>query len=145
MLEVGASSFGAEEVQAFGLKRTVDLLRGQVERIHWYSLFDLPATWPAETRHKEAEGSSYYWHYKQPLIFEDGEQMRDFVHVTDIVRANMLAMESVASNGHVINVGCGRPITIRKVAEMLAQSLGKDAQFSFWTVAMPSRISVCSG
>jgi dTDP-L-rhamnose 4-epimerase len=63
---------------------------------------------------------------KQPLIFEDGEQMRDFVHVNDIVRANMLTMESVKSNGHVINVGCGRPITIRKVAEMLAQSLGKD-------------------
>jgi dTDP-L-rhamnose 4-epimerase len=64
---------------------------------------------------------------KQPLIFEDGEQMRDFVHVNDIVRANMLAMESMESNGHVINVGCGRPITIRKVAEMLARSLGKDA------------------
>jgi dTDP-L-rhamnose 4-epimerase len=61
---------------------------------------------------------------KRPLIFEDGEQMRDFVHVNDIVRANMLAMESMASNGHVINVGSGRPITIRKVAELVAQSLG---------------------
>jgi beta-xylosidase len=72
VLEVGASSFGAEEVQAFGLERTLDLLRNKTERIHWYSLFDLPATWPAETRHKEAEGSSYYRHYYLGLIREDG-------------------------------------------------------------------------
>ncbi|MBS1815932.1 MAG: SDR family NAD(P)-dependent oxidoreductase [Acidobacteria bacterium] len=61
---------------------------------------------------------------KAPLIFEDGEQMRDFVSVHDIVRANMLAMERPESNGEVINVGCGNPITIRRVAELLAQSLG---------------------
>jgi len=72
VLEVGASSFGAEEVQAFGLKRTMDLLHGRVERIHWYSLFDLPPTWPAETRHKEAEGSSYYRHYYLGLLHHDG-------------------------------------------------------------------------
>jgi beta-xylosidase len=72
VLEVGASSFGAEEVQAFGLQRTMEKLRGRAERIHWYSLFDLPATWPAETRHKEAEGSSYYRHYYLGLIREDG-------------------------------------------------------------------------
>ncbi len=70
--EVGVSSFGAEEVQAFGLQRTLELLRGRVERIHWYSLFDLPPTWPAETRHKEAEGSSYYRHYYLGLVKPDG-------------------------------------------------------------------------
>lgn len=64
---------------------------------------------------------------KSPLIFEDGEQMRDFVHVSDIVQANLLAMERRESNGHVINVGCGRPITIKKIAEILADALGKDA------------------
>lgn len=72
VLEVGASSFGAEEVQAFGLERTIELLRGKTQRIHWYSLFDLPATWPAETRHKEAEGSSYYRHYYLGLYRDDG-------------------------------------------------------------------------
>lgn len=72
VLEVGASSFGAEEVQAFGLERTLGLLRGNAARVHWYSLFDLPATWPAETRHKEAEGSSYYRHYYLGLVREDG-------------------------------------------------------------------------
>ncbi len=70
--EVGASSFGAEEVQAFGLDRTLQLIRNHTERIHWYSLFDLPPTWPAETRHKEAEGSSYYRHYYLGLLKNDG-------------------------------------------------------------------------
>src|SRR5947209_1191747 len=70
--EVGASSFGAEEVQEIGLERSVELLRGRADRIHWYSLFDLPATWTATTRHKEAEGSSYYRHYYMGLIKEDG-------------------------------------------------------------------------
>ncbi len=71
--EVGVSSFGAEEVQDFGLQRTLQLLHGTAERIHWYSLFDLPPTWPAETRHKEAEGSAYYRHYYLGLIKADGQ------------------------------------------------------------------------
>ncbi len=70
--EVGASSFGAEEVQVFGLERTAELLLPIVERAHWYSLFDLPKTWTATTRHKEAEGSSYYRHYYMGLLREDG-------------------------------------------------------------------------
>ncbi len=78
--EAGASSFGADEVQVLGLRRTAELLLGceerceerRVERVHWYSLFDLPATWTATTRHKEAEGSSYYRHYYMGLLREDG-------------------------------------------------------------------------
>ena len=70
--EAGVSSFGAEEVQAFGLKKTAELLLPIVERVHWYSLFDLPASWTATTRHKEAEGSAYYRHYYMGLIREDG-------------------------------------------------------------------------
>jgi beta-xylosidase len=70
--EAGVSSFGAEEVQAFGLKRTAELLLPIVERVHWYSLFDLPRTWEATTRHKEAEGSAYYRHYYMGLVREDG-------------------------------------------------------------------------
>jgi dTDP-L-rhamnose 4-epimerase len=61
-----------------------------------------------------------------PLVFEDGEQMRDFVSVHDIVRANMLAMDRTESDGEVINIGCGEPISIRRVAEILARSLGRD-------------------
>lgn len=70
--EAGASSFGADEVQTFGLQRTAELLLPLVERVHWYSLFDLPKTWTATTRHKEAEGSAYYRHYYMGLIREDG-------------------------------------------------------------------------
>ena len=70
--EVGVSTFGAEEVQEFGLKRTMKLLSGRSDRIHWYSLFDLPRAWPATTRHREAEGSSYYRHFYMGLLREDG-------------------------------------------------------------------------
>jgi beta-xylosidase len=70
--EVGVSTFGAEEVQEFGLRRTAELLIGRAPRIHWYSLFDLPRAWPATTRHREAEGSSYYRHFYMGLLREDG-------------------------------------------------------------------------
>jgi beta-xylosidase len=70
--EVGVSSFGSEEVQAWGVKKTADLLIGRAPRIHWYSLYDLPRTWEATTRHKEAEGSSYYRHFHMGLLREDG-------------------------------------------------------------------------
>src|SRR5882724_6172085 len=49
-----------------------ELLIGLSERIHWYSLFDLPRAWPATTRHREAEGSSYYRHFYMGLLREDG-------------------------------------------------------------------------
>lgn len=70
--EVGVSTFGAEEVQAFGLQRSAELLIGKAPRIHWYSLYDLPKAWPATTRHREAEGSSYYRHFYMGLLREDG-------------------------------------------------------------------------
>ncbi|MGN6552328.1 MAG: beta-xylosidase [Verrucomicrobiota bacterium] len=70
--EVGVSSFGAEEVQVFGLQRTTELLLGKVDRIFWYSLMDLPPTWEATTRHKESEGSAYYRHFYLGLIRTDG-------------------------------------------------------------------------
>ena len=70
--EVGVSTFGAEEVQDWGLRRTLELLSGRAPRIHWYSLYDLPREWEATTRHKEAEGSSYYRHFHMGLLRQDG-------------------------------------------------------------------------
>jgi beta-xylosidase len=74
--EVGVSSFGAEEVQAWGVDRTAELLIERAPRIHWYSLYDLPKAWEATTRHKEAEGSSYYRHFHMGLLREDGTPKR---------------------------------------------------------------------
>jgi beta-xylosidase len=82
--EVGVSTFGAEEVQVFGLKRTAELLRGRSPRIHWYSLYDLPAAWPATTRHREAEGSSYYRHFHMGLLREDGTPKLALPHFREI-------------------------------------------------------------
>jgi beta-xylosidase len=76
--EVGVSSFGAEEVQDWGLARTAELLIGRAPRIHWYSLCDLPQAWGATTRHKEAEGSSYYRHFYMGLVREDGSRKAAF-------------------------------------------------------------------
>ncbi|WP_028989047.1 glycosyl hydrolase [Thermithiobacillus tepidarius DSM 3134] len=70
--EVGVSTFGADEVQVFGLQRTTELLLGHVERVFWYSLLDLPPAWEATTRHKESEGSAYYRHFYMGLIRADG-------------------------------------------------------------------------
>ena len=81
--EVGVSTFGAEEVQEFGLRRTAELLIGRSPRIHWYSLYDLPRAWPATTRHREAEGSSYYRHFYMGLLREDGAPKRALKHFAD--------------------------------------------------------------
>ncbi len=70
--EVGVSSFGAEEVQEFGFNRTAELLLPRLDHVYWYSLFDLPRAWPATTRHRESEGSSYYRHFYMGLYREDG-------------------------------------------------------------------------
>jgi beta-xylosidase len=85
--EVGVSSFGAEEVQEFGVTRTAELLIGHAERIHWYSLFDLPRAWPATTRHREAEGSSYYRHFYMGLLREDGTPKRALRRFAEVAPA----------------------------------------------------------
>jgi beta-xylosidase len=85
--EVGVSTFGAEEVQEFGLKRTAELLTGRAERIHWYSLYDLPRAWPATTRHREAEGSAYYRHFYMGLLREDGSPKLAMKHFADYTPA----------------------------------------------------------
>jgi beta-xylosidase len=70
--EVGVSTFGADEVQAFGLRRTAELLADREAPVFWYSLLDLPPAWEATTRHRESEGSAYYRHFYMGLIRDDG-------------------------------------------------------------------------
>lgn len=85
--EVGTSTFGAEEVQEFGLRRSAELLLDRVPRIHWYSLYDLPAAWPATTRHREAEGSAYYRHFHMGLLDEHGNAKRALGQFADYTPA----------------------------------------------------------
>ncbi len=61
---------------------------------------------------------------ERPMVFEDGEQQRDFVEVRDVARAFRLALESPEAAGQVINVGSGEAYSIREVAELLAGAMG---------------------
>lgn len=61
-----------------------------------------------------------------PLIFEDGEQTRDFVHVSDIIQANLLALDSDRANYLPVNVGTGTATSIREVTDLLSKGLGKN-------------------
>jgi dTDP-L-rhamnose 4-epimerase len=64
-----------------------------------------------------------------PVIYEDGGQLRDFVHVSDIVQACRLAMELSGADHQVVNVGTGRPISVGQVGELLARELGWSGGF----------------
>jgi dTDP-L-rhamnose 4-epimerase len=70
-----------------------------------------------------------------PLVFEDGLQLRDLVHVHDVARATVLALTSEAASGEAINIGTGRPVSVLEVAEVLAEHIG---------VELPARISATS-
>ncbi|CAN5154148.1 SDR family NAD(P)-dependent oxidoreductase [soil metagenome] len=63
-----------------------------------------------------------------PLIFEDGEQRRDFVSVHDVVSALLLAGEEGGAVGEALNVGSGSAVSVRQVAETLAEVLGAALQ-----------------
>jgi len=68
---------------------------------------------------------------RPPVIWEDGGQSRDFVHISDIVQANLLAMEKPEADYQAFNVGTGRAVSIRAVAEKLAAALGRDVAPEF--------------
>jgi dTDP-L-rhamnose 4-epimerase len=60
-----------------------------------------------------------------PIIFEDGLQKRDFVHVHDVVRACRMALERPGIAGQVFNIGSGNTYTVRYIAEKIAEIVGK--------------------
>ena len=72
--------------------------------------------------------SSRLMNDESPMIFEDGEQTRDFVHVSDIVQANLLALETDNADYHAINIGTGRPISVAGISRMLGEGLQKDIE-----------------
>jgi dTDP-L-rhamnose 4-epimerase len=65
---------------------------------------------------------------KAPVVFEDGLQSRDFVHVRDVARANVQALMDTKVDAGVFNVGTGRATTIRALVDLLAQKVGADME-----------------
>jgi dTDP-L-rhamnose 4-epimerase len=65
---------------------------------------------------------------KAPLIFEDGQQQRDFVNVRDVVQACRLCLDAAAASDKVFNIGSGQAYTIRELAERMADALGRNLE-----------------
>lgn len=70
--------------------------------------------------------ASRFLNGNSPLIFEDGEQKRDFVNIRDVVQACVLALERDEAAGRVFNVGSGRSHTVREIAEYMGRLLGRE-------------------
>ncbi len=68
--------------------------------------------------------SSRLMNAKPPIIFEDGNQARDFIHISDIVQACILAMDKSEGDYQVFNIGTGRKLTVLDVANVLIDKLG---------------------
>ena len=65
---------------------------------------------------------------RAPLVFEDGNQTRDFIDVRDIARCCALALQQDGADGRTLNVGTGRPTSIVEVARVIARGLGKELE-----------------
>lgn len=66
----------------------------------------------------------------EPLvIYEDGQQTRDFVHIQDVVEANMLVLKSEQANFQAFNVGGGKAVTVLEYAQAVREKVGRDVEF----------------
>jgi UDP-glucose 4-epimerase len=65
---------------------------------------------------------------KSPTIYGDGEQSRDFTHVSNVVNANFLACGASGSVGEIYNIACGQRITVNRLIEKLAELFGREIQ-----------------
>ncbi len=83
--------------------------------------------------HEKAKGtfanlaSQFLWSMKKgesPIIYGDGTQTRDFIHVQDVVRANLLAMNLKGSNAHILNAGTGRATDMNELVSIINNALG---------------------
>ncbi|MCH2171474.1 SDR family NAD(P)-dependent oxidoreductase [Myxococcota bacterium] len=63
---------------------------------------------------------------QEPPIYEDGQQIRDFVNIHDVIDANLLVLENDEANGRVFNVGGGRAYTVAEFARITASAFGRD-------------------
>jgi dTDP-L-rhamnose 4-epimerase len=67
-------------------------------------------------------------HGLPPVVYEDGRQLRDYVNVRDVARANVLAMESEAADFQVLNVGGGRAVTVLEFAHIMLDAFSSDLE-----------------
>jgi len=65
---------------------------------------------------------------KSPYIFEDGDQLRDFIYVKDVARANALSLESSSADNKAINIGTGSPTSINEIADTLIELYGSNVK-----------------
>jgi len=70
-----------------------------------------------------------------PTIFGDGEQLRDYVYVDDIVEANILAMTNAASDNQILNIGSGRGASVNEIFRIIKQATGFDGE----AISAPAR------
>jgi dTDP-L-rhamnose 4-epimerase len=82
---------------------------------------------------------------RNPVIYEDGDQSRDFVAVEDIVEANIRAMNDARANYEVFNVGSGQPITINDLAKLIIRLSGFSAQVEITNQYRKGDIRHCFG
>ncbi len=68
---------------------------------------------------------------KRPVIYGDGTQSRDFVYVADVVQANLLACQADDAAGEVVNVACGRRVTLLQLLARLEETVGAKAEPTF--------------
>ena len=72
---------------------------------------------------------------KQPTVYGDGEQSRDFTYIENVVEANLLAAAVPETHGEVVNVACGQSVTVNAIIKKINELLGKDIK----PIYVPSR------
>ena len=87
--------------------------------------------------------SSRLLNRRAPLAFEDGAQLRDFIHVSDVARAVVASLHEDRAAGHAINVGVGDPLTVSDVAISLAGALGVEIEPEITSSARAGDIRHC--
>jgi len=65
---------------------------------------------------------------QRPVIYGNGEQTRDFCHVSNIAHANLLAAEAPRLSGEVVNIGCGVRVSVNRIAQLANELLGKQVE-----------------
>ena len=80
-----------------------------------------------------------------PIIYGDGKQTRDFVHVDDLVMANLLALDSKNAVGEVLNIASGSAVSVHELAKMLQRITGEERLRLIFTEPRPGDIEHISG